>query len=454
MIKLILGSKITITNYNNELLETLKKVLTLPNPAYEKIKRLTGNPWVAQRDFHYYREKDGIITIPRGMRDRLIKWLDAKQMPYEIVEDKYVEIPLKDKKDLSPRLMDYQKAAVEKMYNERIGICEIGTGGGKTLTMLSLINKIGLTACILVPTLPIMTQFIKEAKDFYDIKIGQVGDGKKEIDYDIVVSTFQSLSADKELLVELSAKTSILIQDECQQSPATGRVKILQSFNAKHVFGTTATAIRSDGKTDAIGFLLGEVKFKYEETPLVPRIEVIATNENLLMSINYNEIIDDMINNESRNTLIAGTVLGELLAGRRVLVLTKRIVHYHNIKKKLPESDKIIYIESNDKEREEKLLQLNDGRMDFGAIFGTTALLAVGVNLKPCDTLIIACDIACEALTRQSIGRILRKADGKQDPLVIDLFDNKHSILKRQFYSRKKVYESQGWSVTMPWATK
>ncbi len=453
MLELIISNSINLKNYTPEIAKTICDVLTIPNPIYEKIKRITGSAWAAERNFKYWKEKDNILEIPRGMRGRLLDYLNSKKIEYKLVDNNYIEKNLITSKMLlkSP-LKNYQIEAVEKMYKEREGICEMGTGVGKTLTMLALIKKIGLTACILVPTLPILAQFKREAKDFYGIKVGQIGDGKKELNYDIIISTFQSLSADKELLKQLSLQSSIIILDECQGIPSPERMEILLSFNPKHLFGFTATCLRSDGKTKAIEFLLGKIKHEYAETPLIPQIEVIQTETKLLMSYNYHEIIDDMIANKSRNKLIVGLIIGQILEGRKVLVLTKRIEHYQNLRKLLPtDSDQYVYIESDDKDREEKLAMLNDGRMPFNCIFGTTSLLAVGVNLKACDTLILACDIRCETLTRQAIGRVLRKTEKDKFPLIIDLFDNLHPILKTQYYSRRKVYQKFNWLIKTKW---
>jgi superfamily II DNA or RNA helicase len=89
------------------------------------------------------------------------------------------------------------------------------------------------------------------------------------------------------------------------------------------------------------------------------------------------------------------------------------------------------------------------GEYEFKAIFGTTSLLAVGFDLPALDTLIITGDIKSSVLTTQSAGRILRLFAGKPTPKILDLWDNKNQIFSRQFYERKKVYESKKWLIKM-----
>ena len=154
-----------------------------------------------------------------------------------------------------------------------------------------------------------------------------------------------------------------------------------------------------------------------------------------------------MVENKSRTKLLAGIVLGELLQGRKILVLTKRIKMYENVREILPEMDGVYFIDSKDPERDELLKGFKDGSFEYKAIFGTISLLGTGFDLPSADTLILAGDVKSSVLTVQICGRVLRLFKGKPTPKIIDFADMSNIILRRQFYERKKVYESKRWPI-------
>jgi superfamily II DNA or RNA helicase len=179
-------------------------------------------------------------------------------------------------------------------------------------------------------------------------------------------------------------------------------------------------------------------------------VEVIDSRVFIPIRVNYAEMIDEMIHNDSRNTLISGLALGEILKGRKVLILTKRIEHYKEIRKRLPDSDGILMADSTDEELAERLEELRQDKKDFNCIIGTFSLLGTGFNIEKLDTLIIAGDLRSSILTTQSAGRILRLLKGKTAK-IIDIFDSDNPMLSRQFFHRKKLYEQKKWKVVMPW---
>ena len=267
-----------------------------------------------------------------------------------------------------------------------------------------VIKRHNLTATILVPNNILLSQFKATLEDLFGVEPGIVNGSKKEIK-DITIATWQTLSSNPDLLKELAAQTSVLISDEVHGSVTLKKLEILRKFSPKHIYGLTATPSRGadDGRTPAIFFHFGEVIAEYHQTQHKPTVEVKTTGA----VIDYNEyhlMIDQLVGDKNRNTLIAGIALGEAASGRRVLVLTKRIAHYENIREILGERDNVYYISSKDKNRNKLLMDMRNGDVDFKIIFGTTSLLAVGMDVPSLDTLIIACDLKAENLTIQACG--------------------------------------------------
>jgi len=408
---------------------------------------MTGNKWAAPREWKYYIEKDGILEVPRGMRGRLVAFFDKVGAEVEYSSELrgtalYPVIP-----DNNLALRDYQKPLVEKMLKYQEGILWAGTGTGKTIMALEVIYRLGLRATILVNKTALAYQFQSELKKYYDYDAGMVGNGKKDIK-GITIATVQTLQRDPDLLEKLAARTAVLVMDECQSAVTNKTMGVLRSFAPKHLYGLSATPFRDDGKTLAIGFFFGAIIAKYKSEEMKPVIQVIKTGAKIPVD-DYHVMIENMVNHEDRNELIKLLVMGEILDGRKVLVLTKRVQHYKNIQENFFDSDEIFFIDSADKDRNLLLSRLKSGEQPFQVIFGTTSLLSVGIDIPSLDTLILVCDMKGTVITTQSIGRIQRLFKGKENPKVIDLWDDKNPILTRQFWARWRIYSNSGFEIQM-----
>jgi len=406
-----------------------------------------GKPvWGIKPNFTYYFETGDQITIPRGLEARLVRWIEKLGEPWEIKKD-VVEVARTTHMNFIGTLRDYQVPVVDKCIKAGSGIIKLSTGAGKTITSLEIIRRLGLTATILVPNTVLLKQFSTELKEKFSCEPGIIGDGKKSIG-EITVATYQGLLARPELLAKLVSQTSILVADECQLAVSDEWVKVVKAFNPKHIYGLSATPARSadDGRTESIFFHFGEIVAEHQITSLSPTVRLVFPKVPIPMD-EYPRMVEDMVESEQRNKLIAGIALGEAMSGRKVLVLTKRIQHYKNIEKFIAPNPLIFYIESSDKERNTLIAKLRNGEQDYMAVFGTTALLGVGLDIPSFDVLILACDLKSEVLTEQSAGRILRLFEGKPDPLIYDFVDNLNPIFYRQAKERIKLYHRKNWTV-------
>ena len=91
---------------------------------------------------------------------------------------------------------------------------------------------------------------------------------------------------------------------------------------------------------------------------------------------------------------------------------------------------------------------MNQGAREESAnadvIVGTYAMAQEGLDIPSLDTLILATP---KTSITQSVGRILRDAPDKKDPVVLDLVDPKISILNAYWGSRKKTYKKLGYNI-------
>lgn len=448
MIQIFISNDIQIQGLPDDIKKHIQNTLTLANPMWHKLRAM-GNVralHACPKEFKYYSENGPILHIPRGMHTRLLGFLDKLKLQYEI-QTNFVSIPLQFQPTFNGTLRPHQLKALSQIHQTRAqeGVIVLGTGSGKSILGLEIISHYNCTATILVPNTALLDQWKGELAKYYGMEAGTIYAKNKEIK-DITIATFQSLYEYTDLTKKLIDNTSLLFVDECHGAVSTEKRKVVSRFRPTYIFGTTATTNREDKQSEAINFYFGETIFEHHETEASPTIEYIRTGANIPVD-EYPRMIDAMVEHEGRNTLIKGLTTGEVFSGRKVLVLTKRIAHAASLYSHFSDMESAYLIDSSDKNRNALLAEFKQNKRPFNVIFGTTALLSVGVDIPSLDTLILGCDIKAETLLVQSSGRILRLFAGKPDPKIIDLCDDKNPILLRQFYARKKVYEMKGWAI-------
>lgn len=446
-----ISNKIHIAGLSNQQAQLIAKQHSLSNPLYYKmlkmgkVKALYGTP----KTFKYYSydKETNTLSIGRGSESRLRSFLEKHVANYTVSEStNFVQLKTKLAGDIT--LRSYQQGDIETITAHRQGIIRLGTGYGKTVIAAKLVKDLGKTTLIIVPRSHLLDQFAREFSKWYGYKVGVIQGGKKEVK-EITVASIQTLVRHPEIVKEIASKFGMVIVDECHGSITAKQLNVIQSFNPSRLYGLTATPRRTDEQSDAIGFTFGPVIIDKDMERASPTVLRLEFPERIIMSENYHEIIEDQTTNERRNALIQSTASNEVLAGRKVLVLTKRIDHYRSILNGIGIKDGIYSIDSelSQKERSKLLSSFREGNSNFNIIFGTYSMLATGTDIPALDTLIFAGDLKSDVLQEQSAGRILRLFGNKQAPKIIDIVDSGNKILYYQARSRMKFYQSMGWEV-------
>ena len=453
MVNIKVDNQVRISNLDPKLIAVIKKSMTIPNPLFFLMRNMGKRTWI-KPNFEYYKvdKKTGDLILPRGSYKRVVNFLEKQKIKVEYtVTTDLVSKPLhwllNLGEDIKPiELRPYQESIVANIVSNKPseGVISMSTGSGKTLTALAIIQRLGLTATVLLPNNTLLNQWAAEIKKQWHYDAGVVN-GSCQIMRNITLATYQTLSSRSNELEYLAASTSILIVEEAQCVVSKSRMKIIDKFHPSHIFGLTGTPERTDKQTEAIFFYCGNIIEEHLGEMMTPSVELVNTRVNLPMRLNYHEMVDDMVEHKGRNKLIAGLVLGELVSGRKVLVLTKRIIHYEKIKEFLQAFEGIYYIDSENKDRNALLTSFKEGTEEFNAIFGTVALMSVGTDIPSLDVLIIACDMKSAVTLTQSGGRVMRLFAGKPNPRIIDLNDLDNPVFRKQAMSRRSLYKLKGW---------
>jgi superfamily II DNA or RNA helicase len=221
----------------------------------------------------------------------------------------------------------------------------------------------------------------------------------------------------------------------------------------------TADPIRSDGLEKTIYFYCGPrvIKKEYSDVEkhiMKPKIEIIETGFNIHSSLGPireiekddeltsvmipSQVINMICEDEERNQLIINEIVKKFNEGNnRILVGSGRINHLNKLMEMMPEdlkSEMFLLTGKVSKKNSEKAVK--EITKDCKILFVTYQEFQLGVDIPPLNNLFLASPIGG---VKQIIGRILRKCEGKQNPLIKDFVDD-FSMCRSLFNRRKKVY--------------
>lgn len=433
------GADITIKEPTKEVLQWVKSELILDNPDFfkkEKMGKWTGN---TPRKIWLYEHRSGMLRIPFGELRKL--WT-----LHSVKSDWNIKIG-----DLSARkynsrisLYDYQETALNRALAAKNGVLVMPCGSGKTQTGLEIIARVGGRALWLTHTQDLLNQSYNRAKAVLDIdgSYGRITAGKVDIGTHITFATVQTMC--KLDLTQYKDAFDVIIVDEaqhCYGSPTrvTQFYKVVTNLSARYKIGLTATPKRADGLERAMFALLGGVihevtkdevkhttcpiRIDVRETGYMPDYNAVLTGDGTL---DYTAIVGDMISNKERYAVILDAVR---TCQTSVLTLANRISYIERLDadfRSLGGKSVCLSTLGNSKKakeaRKKALEQLNNGELD--AVFATYQLAKEGLDVPNLKYVIFATPEKDETTVIQSVGRVGRKADGKEYGTVIDFVDD------------------------------
>ncbi|MBO5899829.1 MAG: DEAD/DEAH box helicase, partial [Lentisphaeria bacterium] len=135
-------------------------------------------------------------------------------------------------------LRPHQQEALDCwIANSKRGVTVLPTGSGKTILAVSAIAAAGRSALILVPTIDLLTQWANVLGSFFDMPIGMLGGGSRNIE-NVTVSTYDSAVLNMEFI---GNRFGLLIADECHLLPAAEYKTASAMCIAPFRLGLTAT---------------------------------------------------------------------------------------------------------------------------------------------------------------------------------------------------------------------
>lgn len=197
---------------------------------------------------------------------RLLEWLDSK-MPEDkkssnedaLIDARAKTIPEKWQLTKSIALYEWQRACVDRWFEQKRGTIKVVTGAGKTVLALAIAEQLQNTSvpelrvAIVVPTIVLMNQWVDELANKGNLPlcaIGRLGGGYKD-DFSegkrILIGVLASASRELPDIVDRAGvgQKLFFVADECHR---LGSKEMSRVFQTKRAFnlGLSATPERED----------------------------------------------------------------------------------------------------------------------------------------------------------------------------------------------------------------
>lgn len=470
------GIYIPTENLSAKAINHLKRLAAFKNPEFYAKLGMRLPVYNLPRIISCSEITDDYLMLPRGCEEAAVDFFKSNG----------VEVGIEDKTNPGQRidvefmgsLYEEQQRAIEALEAHRCGTLYATTAFGKTVTAAALIAQKKVNTLILVHTKALLDQWRERLEEYLSTdfqpeehhkgrgrrkkfqQFGALSSTENTLNGKIDIALLQSCMSDNEVKPFVHHYGMVIV-DECHHAPAVNFERVLREVNVRYVYGLTATPIRKDGHQPIIFMQCGEIRYTADSKSqqaqqsfrrlLIPRF---TSHRNLKADGgNYAQVIDELIENESRNKLILEDVASNLTEGRTPIILTARTAHVDLL---VAECRKIcpnvIRLVGNDsaKAKREAMAQLSRVPNDEPlVVVATGKYVGEGFDLPRLDTLMLALPVSWEGLIAQYTGRLHRNYPGKTETHIYDYIDLRVPICDSMYRKRLHGYKAVGYSIAI-----
>jgi len=424
--KAVISNRIYL-QVTDEYKEVLSKELTYTIPSYNP-----KDPPIVIKNMA--RIRGGLVTIPVGRTDLIPDG-------YEIVDSR-INMPVE-----LPRFKHDLRSSQKDVYDEVEDNCIINAwvSWGKTFTGLAIAGKLGQKTLVVVHTVPLRNQWTREVENVFGFTPGIIGSGKFNISPPIVIGNTQSLYRN---IPRVSKEFGTIILDEMHHVSSPTFSKVIDASYARYKIGLSGTIERKDGKHVVFRDYFGNKVIKPpKENYMTPKVHVYRSDIRFMDGAKTpwaTKVTELSYNEEYLHSVAMLAAVYAEKNGHKVLVVSDR-VHFLQTCAKLA-GDRAICItgEIPHEDRETLMSKITSGEANI--LFGTQAIFSEGISLDDLSCLILGTPVNNEPLLTQLIGRVIRKKEGKKNPVVIDIH-LKGNTARRQASNRMGYYMKQGYKI-------
>lgn len=399
------------------------------------------------------------------VRDYDIELASHDVWPLNKIDDNYGFTLAKEfESKYDPRI--YQNEAIVHALRNNRGLLLSPTASGKSF-IIYLLSRYHVEderrVLIVVPTTSLVHQMSTDFIDYNngkDLNIHKIMAGAdKGSNAQYTITTWQSIYKMKK---EWFDQFDVIMVDEAHLAKAKSITGIMEKApNIKYRYGFTGTLDDAQTHKLVLEGLFGQV---YEVTQTKKLIEDNTLAEFDIKAIvlgypeptrkinknkTYQEEIDWIVRNEARNKFIRN--LAWSLKGNTLILFQFVEKHGKVLEPLLKHQDKAIHFVHGgvDAEIRENIRSIVESSGD-NIILASYGTFSTGVNIKRLDNIIFASPSKSKIRNLQSIGRVLRRGNGKDKATLYDIVDDlQHKNYKnfaiQHFIERVRIYNNEGF---------
>lgn len=364
--------------------------------------------------------------FPTGLVSRVLLYLNTNRLEHSIEDLRIVPIRQTSLEQTGHEPYVAQKLAVAAARHWGRGTISMPTGTGKSQVISMICSDFNQKTLVVVPSLEIKKQMQEILKH----------------NPNVTIENIDSKALNK------PQKYDMLIIDEAHHVAAKTYQKLNRTAwkDIYYRFFLTATPFRNNKNETLLfeaiaGELIYELTYKeaIKQGYIVPveayYYEVPKTQpEGFTWAQVYSELV---VNNRTRNEIIAITLLRLQEASKSTLCLVQEVAHG----KALAAITGLPFVSGSDAESRGYIQQFNSG--EIKVLIATSGIMGEGLDTKPCSFIVIAGLGKAKSRFMQQVGRSLRKFPGKESGSVILFLDRSHKWTKSHFAQQKQILKDE-----------
>ncbi|QQO38488.1 DNA helicase [Vibrio phage VPG01] len=359
------------------------------------------------------------------------------------------EVEYIDKRTILPETFPEPKFTLredqQEIFDEADDSCIINAkpGFGKTILALALAWKLGQKTLVVCTTTAIRDMWIDEVRKWFDIEPGIIGSGQFDHESPITIGNIQTLSKHG---IKLADQFGLMIVDEMHHTPASTFTKLLMESKARYKIGLSGTLKRKDGLECLFKDFFGMKVFVPEVANTIPpTIHLYDTDVELSgnQMIPWANKVNAVMENPHYRKQVLALANCYIKMGHKVIVVSDRIEFLKYIHEHVKGRSALFIGETSTEDRIQLQKDMSAGKLD---IFNASQnIFSEGISQNELSCMILGSPIGDnESLLEQLAGRIMRKAEGKLDPVLVDL-KLEGWTGGRHRRARTAIYGKNGW---------
>lgn len=387
-----------------------------------------------------------------GLYEHLIYWINERGYTYQEENNDFYGYPKEINKYITPeavagwiknlgipfKVRDYQYKAIYQAlkYNRRLLLSP--TSSGKSLMIYCIVryhvdsnNKV----LIIVPTTSLVEQLFKDFQSYgwnAEHHCHKIYSGyEKTNDSDVVITTWQSIY---KLPKSFFKDFNCVIGDEAHQFKAKSLISIMTKLHdCKHRIGFTGTLDGTQTNKMVLEGLFGTCNQVTKTKDLIDqghisrlKIKVLVLNHDFQKFENYQDEMEYIVSHEGRNKFIRN--LCRDLTGNTLVLFNYVEKHgeplFDIINSGISKDRKVFFIHGGVETEEREAIRSLTEKEKNAIIIASYGTFSTGINIKNLHNVVFASPSKSRVRNLQSIGRVLRKGENKNQAVLYDIADN------------------------------